>query len=130
MRLFTIFAALACLLVTADPGSAQEQINRADRKAMRETRDTMRSLAQDLRTLYNINDEYPEELKAVVDSKLRESVPQDAWGREFAYQLSDEHGYELTSWGADGARRRRRRRHRLDTGGRAARTYRRGKGRA
>lgn len=103
MRLFTILAASAFLLVLAEPADAQEQITRADRKAMRQTRDTMRSIAQDLRTLHSMNEEYPAELKEVVDANLRESLPKDGWERDFAYELSDEYGYELTSWGADGA---------------------------
>lgn len=81
---------------------AQERISRGDRAKMRETRETMRQLQLDLATHHQIHGAYPDELKALVDDKLREALPKDAWGRDFAYQLTTEHGYKLTSWGADG----------------------------
>ncbi|MCB9895421.1 MAG: type II secretion system protein GspG [Planctomycetes bacterium] len=98
MRAFTILALITLLSCTI---LAEEKISRADRAKMRETRETMGSLQQDLSALRG-PEGYPKELKAVVDGSLRESLPKDGWGREFAYETSVEHGFKLTSWGADG----------------------------
>jgi hypothetical protein len=87
---------LLCGLVFA------QAINRGDRAKIRETRETMSSLQLDLATVRQIDGVYPDALKAIIDNKLREALPKDAWGRDFAYGLSTEHGYKITSWGADG----------------------------
>jgi len=97
-----ILSLLLTVLLCAGALAAQERISRGDRAKMRETRETMKQLQLDLATLNQMRGTYPENLKALVDDKLREALPKDAWGREFAYQLSTEHGYKLTSWGADG----------------------------
>jgi hypothetical protein len=97
-----ILSLLTALLLCAGALAAQERISRGDRAKMRETRETMKQLQLDLATLNQMRGTYPENLKALVDDKLREALPKDAWGREFAYQLSTEQGYRLTSWGADG----------------------------
>lgn len=102
MRIFTALFLCAAMLVSPFL-IAQERIARADRKAMRETREEMRKLQLDLRTLHQVNGEYPEALKAIVDADLRDAVPQDAWGNDFAYETSIEHGYTITSHGSDGA---------------------------
>ena len=100
MRVLFCFA---LLLLLSFPLSAQDKISRADRAKMRETRETMSSLQADLATLNQLLDnKYPAELKELVDNKMREVVPTDAWGREFAYEVSATEGYKLTSWGADG----------------------------
>lgn len=90
-----------CLILVCGLALAQN-INRGDRAKIRETRETMASLQLDLSTVRQVDGAYPESLKAVVDSKLRETVPKDAWGREFGYELSTEHGFKITSWGSDG----------------------------
>lgn len=98
MRAFAAVAICLCLVVST---LAQERIPRADRAKMRETRETMRALHLDLTTYHQINGNYPEDLKALVDNQLREAVPKDAWGKEFAYTV-DSGKFKLTSWGSDG----------------------------
>ncbi|MCA8915155.1 MAG: type II secretion system protein GspG [Planctomycetes bacterium] len=98
MRAFTILALITLLSCTV---LAEEKISRGDRAKMRETRETMASLQQDLSALRG-PEGYPKDLKAVVDGNLRDSLPKDGWGREFAYEVSIEHGFKLTSWGSDG----------------------------
>ena len=104
MRILTIIAIPVMLMLTLGLVSSQEKISRADRTHMRETRETMRSVALSLRTLQQMSEDgaYPTELKALVENKLAESVPKDGWGRDFAYQRSADGDFELTSWGADG----------------------------
>ena len=104
MRFSTILCLPVLLLLAAGTVASEPKISRVDRAKMRETRETMRSIALSLRTIQQMNENgaWPDSLKALVDNKLEEAVPKDGWGREFAYQLSDENGYELTSWGADG----------------------------
>ena len=104
MRILTIIAIPVMLMLTLGLVSSQEKISRADRTHMRETRETMRSVALSLRTLQQMSEDgaYPTELKALVENELAESVPKDGWGRDFAYQRSTDGDFELTSWGADG----------------------------
>jgi hypothetical protein len=94
-------SALLAVLLLCGLVSAQK-ISRSDRAKIRETRESMKSLQLDLSTVHQIDGKYPDSLKAVVDSKLRENIPKDAWGREFSYELSAEHGFMLKSLGADG----------------------------
>ncbi|MCC7508455.1 MAG: type II secretion system protein GspG [Planctomycetes bacterium] len=96
---------LCCVLVFgfAVSATAQDRISRTDRTKMRETRETMRSLAQDLRAWSGTNEnKYPEKLQKLVDANLRDAVPKDAWGNEFSYSLDEEAGYKLVSLGGDG----------------------------
>lgn len=94
--------ALACLALV--PALAQEdaKINRTDRARIRDTKETMTKLVSDLRLHQRMQDEYPAALKGLVDSQLRESLPKDAWEHDFAYEVSAETGFRLTSYGADG----------------------------
>jgi hypothetical protein len=102
MTIRAVFA-ITLLLALVASAAAQERISRADRAKMRQTRETMRSLAQDLRAWSGTNEgRYPDKLAAIVDSGLRESLPTDDWGNKFAYSLDAEKGYKLVSHGADG----------------------------
>lgn len=83
-------------------GQDENKISRADRGKIRDTKATLGKLASDLRTYTQIHDNYPDELKALVTSQLRESLPQDAWGRDFTYSRDAAKGFVLTSLGADG----------------------------
>ena len=98
MRLLAVLAICFSLLVTV---GAQDRIPRADRAKMRETRETMRSLHLDLTTYHQINGNYPEDLKTLVDDEVLESVPKDAWGRDFNY-THEKPEFRLTSYGSDG----------------------------
>jgi type II secretory pathway pseudopilin PulG len=96
-----ILAALL-LIVCFVPAVGQDRISRADRTKMRETREAMRALQLDLSTYQQIHEAFPDELKALVTSNLRDEVPKDGWGREFSYATAAERGYRLISLGADG----------------------------
>lgn len=104
MRFSSILCLPVLLLLIGGGLASQDKISRIDRTRMRETRETMRAIALSLRTIQQMSEDgaYPDALKALVDNKLEEAVPKDAWGREFSYALSIDSGYELTSWGADG----------------------------
>lgn len=96
---------LALFLLAGQPLMlAQEApaISRTDRARIRDSKETMRKLAEELRLYAQMRDEFPAELKGLVEFKLRESLPKDAWDRDFGYELSAEHGYRLCCWGADG----------------------------
>jgi len=95
--------ALGCLFATV-PTLAQEEskISRTDRGHIRDTKETLSKLAKDLRVHEQMHDKYPAELKGLVDNQIRESLPKDAWGHEFLYELSPETGFKLTSLGSDG----------------------------
>ncbi len=96
--------ALGLLLGMAATASGQDEskISRADRTKIRDTKATLGKLAADLRTYNQIHEGFPDELKALVTSQLREVLPQDAWGRDFTYSRNAEKGFVLTSLGADG----------------------------
>jgi general secretion pathway protein G len=96
-----ILITLTLVAVLVSVTGAQERIARADRTKMRETRETMRSLHLDLTTYQQVHGDYPAELKSLINSKLREEIPKDAWGRDFQY-TSDEDDFRLVSLGADG----------------------------
>ncbi|MBZ0135559.1 MAG: type II secretion system protein GspG [Planctomycetes bacterium] len=98
MRIFTALciSMLVCVCV-----ASQDRISRADRAKMRETRETMRGLHLDLTTYHQLNGQYPDDLKALVSSNLREVLPKDAWEKDFTYTREDR-DFKLTSLGADG----------------------------
>lgn len=98
MRNLIAISICLCMLTVV---VGQDRIPRADRVKMRETRETMRGLHLDLTTYQQIHAEYPDSLKALIDNQLREAVPQDGWGREFQYSLTD-NGFRLVSLGSDG----------------------------
>ncbi|MBX3459687.1 MAG: type II secretion system protein GspG [Planctomycetes bacterium] len=103
MRARTLVTAvlLLCLAVTAL--AQDDDIARADRTRMRETRETMRSLMQDLRAWAETHENaYPEKLQALVEAGLRKEVPKDAWGNAFQYKQDSDAGYRLVSLGSDG----------------------------
>jgi general secretion pathway protein G len=99
--------ALLVALVIAAGAMAQDPapITQSDRGKINTTRETMRALAQDLRAHMQAGDgDYPAELKGLVPN-IRESLPKDAWGNEFAYEVINTGGesdYRLSSLGADG----------------------------
>lgn len=94
---------LTCLLLLIGAEAYAQTVSPAERGLMRETRETMRSLAQDLRAYSGTHEEaFPETLKALIDTRLREEIPKDAWGNDFVYALDEENGYKLVSRGADG----------------------------
>jgi len=97
-----VIPALCLLTLLCATTLAQETINRGDRAKIRKTRETLSALALDLATVRQMQGEYPGSLKALIDASLREALPKDAWDRDFAYETSTEHGFRLTSWGADG----------------------------
>lgn len=94
---------LICLFLLGAAVVAAQSISPEERALMRETRETMRSLAQDLRAYAATHeDAFPETLNALIDAGLREELPKDAWGRAFVYSVDEELGYKLISRGADG----------------------------
>lgn len=118
---FAVLALCGASLALAQDAPA---INRADRGRIRDSKETMRTLADELRLYQQMRDEYPAQLKGLLDLNLREALPKDAWDRDFGYELSAEKGYRLTCFGADGRGRRRRRcRHYLDPRRRTARAF-------
>lgn len=103
MRLSLHLLLALCLAVAAAGASvAEEKISRTDRAKIRKTRESMRSLHEDLRVFMQRGGAYPKALKELVDGKYRENIPQDGWSRDFTYAIDDESGFRLTSWGADG----------------------------
>lgn len=95
--------AVCLMLLACAPAFAQDEITQTDRTKMRETRETMRSLMQDLRAWAETHENaYPEKLQALVDASLRKDVPKDAWDNAFTYATDTDAGYRLTSFGADG----------------------------
>ena len=103
--LLRILPFLALALAGLVPCAAQDDgITRAERARVNQTRETMRGLAQDLRAQVQAAGKYPAELKELVPT-VRETVPKDAWGNEFVYEVigeGDEGDYRLTSLGSDG----------------------------
>ncbi|MBX3475490.1 MAG: type II secretion system protein GspG [Planctomycetes bacterium] len=96
---FAVLALCGASLALAQDAPA---INRADRGRIRDSKETMRTLADELRLYQQMRDEYPAQLKGLLDLNLREALPKDAWDRDFGYELSAEKGYRLTCFGADG----------------------------
>lgn len=104
MRIFGRLILVLPLLLSGLTVFAQEdsKISRTDRGRIRDTKETMRTLAGELRVHEQMRDAYPAELKGLVDLQLREALPKDAWDHDFAYEVSAETGFRLTSYGADG----------------------------
>ncbi len=98
MRLLALVVPLLlCAALTA-----QGHISSADRTKMRETRETMRGLAQDIRAWADTHEgKYPEKLSQIVEAQLREELPKDAWDADFLYATDPKDGYKLTSLGSD-----------------------------
>lgn len=97
-----LFLALCLALAATGATLAEDKISRTDRTKIRKTRESMRSLHEDLRVFMQRGGEYPKALKELVDGKYRENIPQDGWSRDFSYAPDAESGFRLTSWGADG----------------------------
>jgi hypothetical protein len=98
MRLF----ALVVPMLLAATLAAQGHISSTDRTKMRETREAMRSLAQDIRAWADTHEgKYPEKLSQIVEAQLREELPKDAWETDFLYAVDPKDGYKLTSLGSD-----------------------------
>lgn len=80
----------------------EDKISRTDRAKIRKTRESMRSVHEDLRVYSQREAKYPATLKQLVDGKYREAIPKDGWERDFTYTPDEAAGFKLISWGADG----------------------------
>jgi general secretion pathway protein G len=101
-RLLSAFLLLALCALACGAEDKPVRPKAADAAKIRETKDTMRKLVGELTAAKSLLQAYPEKLDELVKNQLIESVPKDAWGREFIYSRNKEHGYELVSYGADG----------------------------
>ncbi len=96
-------ALLLLLPLLAGVLCAQAPVTSAERTKMRETREVLRSLALDLEAWAGTHEgQYPEQLNALVEARLREELPKDSWGRAIVYERDEADGFKLTSHGADG----------------------------